>query len=91
MSVISGESTHVQPVEDEKLGNDNAPKMKVQSRLGTTRKKVNRKRKLPGRKQRLAKRMKQMKDQLTTIKKQQLRRFKLEGSQRYVSYNSYSK
>jgi len=85
MSVISGESTHVQPVEDEKLGNDNAPKMKVQGRLETTsRKKVNRKRKLPGRKQGLAKRMKQMKDQLTTIKKQQLRRFKLEGSQRYV-------
>jgi len=77
MSVISGESTHVRPVEDEEPGNDTAPKMKVQSSLETsletTRKKVNRKRKLPGRKQRLAKRMKQMKDQLTAIKKQQLR------------------
>jgi len=75
MAVINHGSTGVLPIEDEEPGNGNALEIKVQSPVtGVKTKRVNRKRKLPDRKQRLVKRMKQMKDKLTEIKKQRLKK-----------------
>jgi len=84
---MSGESVCVLPLKDKEPGDDIAPETKVQSPGQTKKAMAQRKRKLPGRKQRLSKRMKIMKEELTSIKKQQIEdfcRLKPEGIQRFV-------